>query len=611
MNSIEKTKQDAEDFDGEVTSLYADDLSRSFSDFSIDVQATLLSHPGPALLVDGRLAPLSINTSGEPLARLIAKGDEIPAAAKLRSAVREASLLKMPTETRLEISPEGDFDTFHTYDITALPCAGPASEGAAVLVLARETTLESSITEALVSSRELFQDLVKCSSDFAWETNRDGRFEFVNVRGSSPFSADRLNGTDADALLDLEASDVPKDWSPFKIRFPIEDVEVWLRAPDGPSRCMLMTVIPLLDAKGQFLGTRGACVDVTSLRHNEALVKAARRKEDLVDRIVETVRAEFEPGSMLRTAALEIGDVLAADFGAIAMADDAHEVFSIGAMSGEPGSVDAVQADKLVGGLVAGDLLNDEGRIGVQDRMLGRRTVLLCGTRFGGEINGAIVLWRKDDAEPWSDEDRSLLKHIASHLGLALAQAAHARALERLSRQDSLTGLLNRRAFFEEAESCLARNVRSMDILSYVYFDLDRFKQVNDTMGHSVGDATLVAFSGVLRELTRRGDVAVRLGGDEFGILLDLCPAEDAALKATRVISKLGEIVKERGLPDVLSVSAGIATWDPCSGETIGALMDRADRALYGAKRDGRGICRVADAAMPGDGQGGRNAEDH
>lgn len=594
-NSIAKSNKGETEADSDVAAPYADDLTHRDKPLVLDAQATLLSFPGPAVLVDWRLETLSMNKAGEVLSHLISLGDDAPMAEKLRSAVREAVILDMPSETRLEVVGVDADVLKRSFDVSILPCHSEADVGNSVLILGRETTLESSITDALVHSRELFQDLVKCSSDIAWETSVEGRFEFVSIRGSSPFSAKMLNGVEAMELIDHEKSDLARGMSPFSAQFPIEDMEVWLRAEDGSSRCMLTTAVPVINAEGETVGARGACVDVTELRSSEMQLKAARRREELVDRIVETIRAEFDPAAMMRTAALEIGDVLEAEFGCVFMAKEGDVLLHIGGSTGVAEGSEEVLADEIAGSVSEKQLLGKNNKLQIVEEEREGNRVLICGTVFGGTLNGAVMLWRRQSDKDWEEDDRLLLYHIGSHMGIALAQAAHADALEKLSRVDPMTGLLNRRAFFDDAKGCFARNERSGNPVAYVYLDLDNFKTVNDTLGHGVGDTLLQEFATTLHALVRRGDLAVRLGGDEFGLLLDNCTVEGAGQKAEIIAKELGRVVETMGLPQCLSVSAGIALWQPGAGENIEQVMERADGVLYDAKRSGKGAWRVAD----------------
>ena len=157
---------------------------------------------------------------------------------------------------------------------------------------------------------------------------------------------------------------------------------------------------------------------------------------------------------------------------------------------------------------------------------------------------------------------------------------------------DPLTGLANRTLFLERMEHAMARSLRRGTSLSVLYVDLDDFKAVNDTLGHSAGDEVLVAVSGLLRASIRAEDTAARLGGDEFGILLEGSGADGAATVA-REVARLLETPLHLKVGEVpMGASVGVATW---RGEGIDELLRGADAAMYRAKFSERGSYRSFD----------------
>lgn len=170
--------------------------------------------------------------------------------------------------------------------------------------------------------------------------------------------------------------------------------------------------------------------------------------------------------------------------------------------------------------------------------------------------------------------------------------------LEELARRDSMTGLLNRRAFFEAAEAAIQRARRSSRPLTLLVLDADHFKSINDSYGHAAGDEALRLIARTLLAATRRSDVVGRIGGEEFAVLLDGAAPDEAALVAERIVSAVRLLDFERGGERVtLSVSAGLAVLEP--GLDLDGLFSRADAALYAAKRAGRGRARRAEAEGP------------
>ncbi|MCS6876743.1 MAG: GGDEF domain-containing protein [Geminicoccaceae bacterium] len=166
--------------------------------------------------------------------------------------------------------------------------------------------------------------------------------------------------------------------------------------------------------------------------------------------------------------------------------------------------------------------------------------------------------------------------------------------LEELARRDSMTGLLNRGAFFEAAEAAIRRARGNGRPLTLLVLDVDHFKAVNDSYGHAAGDEALRLIARTLLAATRRSDVVGRLGGEEFGVLLEGAAPDEAALVADRILSAVRLLDFEQGGERVpLSASAGLAALEP--GLDLDGLFARADAALYAAKRAGRGRARHAD----------------
>lgn len=158
------------------------------------------------------------------------------------------------------------------------------------------------------------------------------------------------------------------------------------------------------------------------------------------------------------------------------------------------------------------------------------------------------------------------------------------------SATDFLTGLPNRRAFFETAESELARAKRHEFNVVVMLIDVDHFKRVNDTAGHAAGDRVLVAMAQTLRNGMRQGDVVARLGGEEFVALLSYCEPDDAVRFADRLREAVAGQWVDVGddMPPVrLTISIGLADSNT-HGLDINRLLARADDALYAAKHAGR-----------------------
>ena len=158
---------------------------------------------------------------------------------------------------------------------------------------------------------------------------------------------------------------------------------------------------------------------------------------------------------------------------------------------------------------------------------------------------------------------------------------------------DHLTGACSRRRFYELLHEEIGRAARYHRPLSLIMFDVDRFKEINDTHGHAAGDEVLAFLSGAIRKEIRESEHLARVGGDEFTLLLPEARLADAVRTAQRLREHLSR--QPCGAVGFVSCSFGVAEYAP--GEAGDALMRRADRALYEAKSAGRG--RVAAFAQP------------
>lgn len=166
-------------------------------------------------------------------------------------------------------------------------------------------------------------------------------------------------------------------------------------------------------------------------------------------------------------------------------------------------------------------------------------------------------------------------------------------AAEMLAARDQLTGLCNRRNFDQRLEGVIARTARHGDVFSLLMIDIDHFKNINDYYGHSIGDEVLRRFGEVLTARLRQNDVAARWGGEEFVVLADGANLDNARMLAEQIRESVATTTFSP-VPRV-TVSVGIADYQ--EGETGDDLLRRADKALYGAKRNGRNRVIAAENA--------------
>ena len=211
---------------------------------------------------------------------------------------------------------------------------------------------------------------------------------------------------------------------------------------------------------------------------------------------------------------------------------------------------------------------------------------------FGDRVLGVLVALAPG-ATVFLPQDVQALETYAGHAAIALSNARLVEQLEREAATDPLTGLANKRAFELAYGAELSRAARRDNPVALVLIDIDHFKGVNDTFGHPFGDEVLVAVAKALRTAVRAHDTVARLGGEEFAMLV-----ADADLKdAHEIAERARALIADIEIPgSTLSSSAGAAATS-AGPERSGELFEAADRALYEAKRLGRG--RTELAAMP------------
>jgi diguanylate cyclase (GGDEF)-like protein len=202
-------------------------------------------------------------------------------------------------------------------------------------------------------------------------------------------------------------------------------------------------------------------------------------------------------------------------------------------------------------------------------------TAIVQLVRVGDDASGLLAVFKSDVSAPgYTHAQGEWLRALMPLFELALSRAL---VFESAATIDDLTGIANRREFDRRLASTPRRAEYSL-----LAIDIDKLKVMNDTFGHKAGDELLQAVAGALRRSVRRGDVAARVGGDEFSILLSDADPHHAEVVTDRIFAELARSTVHDQLP---SVSIGIAGFD--SGEDAAARIAAADQALYEAKAAG------------------------
>ena len=444
--------------------------------------------------------------------------------------------------------------------------------------------------QALLESRQRWRDFGAIATDIAFETDVDGMLTFVAPDEVLGHRGADLLGRPLSFLLADRDPGLP---DPFRQSAPLHQRVTWLRHADGSIRCMAISQVPRRDADEKILGARGIGVDVTEREQRDAAAAAALRRAELLEHILAQMRQEVMAPRMMQTVLAELLRALGAD-GAVVLdlaqadADGSRVLHGVGAdarpvLAAAAGLLRAATEDMALHGTAEG------------------RQMLACpaSTRFGDRA--ALLVWRPDSARAWDADDLTLMAAVTGVACMVLEHEAIQRELARQARTDPLTGLMNRRAFLEEANRRIDRLDREDIPGTLIFIDLDRLKPLNDRMGHEAGDNALMLTAGLLRRTFRPSDLLARLGGDEFALWLDGSDELTAAERAERLRNAFPAEMAHltAGDPAGMTVSIGIASRPGGSGEDLDSLIQRADQAMYEVKRLGGGQWRVSQPGGP------------
>lgn len=462
--------------------------------------------------------------------------------------------------------------------LTAPPLAPPQAE---------QSPGDVALRDALLDSRQRWRDLVAMAADIVYETDAWGRIVFLSPDTVLGWPAGTLINQPAELLL--ADSDGQSGFNPFRITAPVRRRRAWFRRPDGTSVCVAIAAAPLFDGEGRLIGTRGLGQDVTEQDGHDARIASALRRCELLDHILWHMRQEVLAERMMRSALEALAAALGAEGCAVV------DMLGDGVSPGIMHQIGLPQPEILH---TAMNLLEGDGLEPSQAAAVGGCHVMVCPSRQRYGDQAGFVLWRDPAARRWDEDEMALACSATGIIRVILEHDAIQREMAFQARTDSLTGLLNRRAFLDEVSRRVDRLEREDLPATMMFVDLDHFKALNDYRGHDVGDEALCIVAGLLRQTFRPTDLVARFGGDEFAVWMDgadeLTAAERAEGLCVNAPAALGHLTEGDAKP--LSMSIGIATRWPAQDEDIDTLIHRADQAMYQAKRGGRGHWRVSRA---------------
>ena len=451
----------------------------------------------------------------------------------------------------------------------------------------------SPLATTLLDGRQRWQDFAMIAADLLFETDLAGQVTFLAPDRVFGWPAADLLGNAADALVIESATADTLDR--FRFAVPAQRRRVWLRNAAGGTVCMAVSSRPMLDQWGQRAGTRGVGVDVTALEQRDVIAAVAVRRADVLDHTMNQMRQELTAPRMIQAVLEAIMHALGARGAAVldlAMAplDEPPPLpWPVLHQAGEDPL--PIQADALA-------MLQGQNDTVTAAKTPQGYAMLACpaATRFGDRAG--LVVWRAAGGRAWSSDDSTLLTSVTGLIRIVLEHESIQRELARQARTDPLTGLLNRRAFMDEAGRRIDRLDREALPGTLLFVDLDRLKALNDRLGHEAGDAALVLAAELLRRTVRPTDLIARLGSDEFALWLDgsdeMTAAERAEGLRTGYPRALAHLTP--GEEPGMTMSIGIACRRPGDAETLDSLLQRANQAMYEVKRAGRSHWRVSHA---------------
>ena len=446
----------------------------------------------------------------------------------------------------------------------------------------------------LLDGRQRWQDFAMIAADLLFETDLAGQVTFLAPDHVLGWPAADLLGNAADALV-IERNATGDTLDRFRFAVLSECRRVWLRNAAGGTVCMAVSSRPMLDQWGQRAGTRGVGVDVTAQEQRDVIAAVAVRRADVLDHTMNQMRQELTAPRMIQAVLEAIMHELGAQGAAVldlatAPLDEPPPLpWPVLHQAGEDPL--PIQADALA-------MLQGQDDAVTVDKTPQGYAMLACpaATRFGDRAG--LVVWRAAGGRAWNTDDNTLLTSVTGLIRIVLEHQSIQRELARQARTDPLTGLLNRRAFMDEAGRRIDRLDREALPGTLLFVDLDRLKALNDRLGHEAGDAALVLAAELLRRTVRPTDLIARLGSDEFALWLDgsdeMTAAERAEGLRTGYPRALSHLTP--GEEPGMTMSIGIACRRPGDAETLDSLLQRANQAMYEVKRAGRGHWRVSHA---------------
>ncbi|WP_407316571.1 putative bifunctional diguanylate cyclase/phosphodiesterase [Pseudomonas sp. nanlin1] len=441
------------------------------------------------------------------------------------------------------------------------------------------------------------------------EISASGHIHYVNdrfVRSSQHSRAELLQMTIDQVWTTLSADLQPWQWAPTH---EIWNGEVKLLSRTGAARWHRRTIIPILDDVGRVGKYICIDIDITDRKEFEVAILDNARRQNLIAAFGQQALIEENVKALGELAALTASQGLGLQRVALLVVNRLTRAVIVDANVGFA-NIDMYNEARKTGLFTDIDLDDSvvarfptEGHV---PKLLPDNVMEACGITNSIEVYvadsevfvGVLGAYSTTD-HPFTREDVSYIQTLGNLFAAALERDGAKNRLTYLAENDSLTNLPNRWFLNNYLHAAIARKLPLPAAISVMFIDLDRFKTVNDTLGHSVGDELLVQASRRLEDCIDDHSMVARLGGDEFSIVVNHpCYSQQAMENlAANVVSALEKPFVLRGQEIFVSASVGIASY-PHDGDDVGVILKNSDTAMYSAKKSGRNNYKFYQAEM-------------
>lgn len=469
--------------------------------------------------------------------------------------------------------------------------------------IVQDITAMSAMAQQLAASEAKFRDLTQLSADWVWETDADYRLSYLSESAAPSLGGDWVRSGLGKTGWDFGTVDFPKvDWeahrADLEARRPFDGFQFTLRDPQGELHQVSLSGRPVFDDSGGFKGYRGVGRTITREHQQQVLLQFESEMASIM-------REQTEPERVITELIRSLCGLMGWSGGAHLVQIAGTRALTVRERWGNAAVLQmlaelppqlAMSRDSVEGRAWANgnavwlpELSGEyEFAMRYQTGTIGVNAVFIAPILDENQTVLSALLFFSPAGYRADSLLQPLAEILSSTISLYLQRKSAEQRLLHASLHDALTGLPNRVYLTHQLEEAIKVG-RAAAVL---YVDLDRYKIINDTLGHSVGDQVLIEVARRFKESIRRTDVAGRIGGDEFILLLlDLRERDEIEQIARKVLAAIERPFVLMNRAHFLSASIGIAV-TPDDGRDAQTLIKSADSAMYRAKADGRNDIR-------------------